>query len=134
MFSRIREALRIITYRAPENGPDAVIVERDNTSPSAAGHRVARLIEATIGVYTIGKLAAFIGDRLIKVIPDKQFTSTTVLAGCVAALLLVIFSWIRQDLEEKFRAHLHLADTLAPYFGKRLENASRVLRGSARAS
>ena len=134
MFSRIREAARIIAYREPEIGPDAVIIARAKGTPSPSGMRVARFIEALVAIYGIGWFAAFLSDRLFKAIPSKHFSSATVLAASLAVFLLMLLHWIRADLEQKFRTHLHLADTLAPYFGKRLDTASRVLRGTARAS
>jgi hypothetical protein len=134
MFSRIREAIRIIAYREPESGPDAVIVERADMPVSNAGRRIAGLLEGIVAIYTIGYIASLIGDKVFNVFPGKHSMSVTVLVGSVAALLTLMVHWVRQDLEEKLRTHFHLRDTLAPYFGKRLDSASRVLRGSVRAS
>jgi hypothetical protein len=131
MFSRIREAHRILTYREPEDGTLTIVEHNPATTP-AAGRKIARFVEALVGIYGIGWIAAQVGDGLFRYIPFKRLTSTSVLVGSIAVFLLMAFHWIKNDLEEKFRAHIHLADALAPYFGRRLHRASSILKGPER--
>jgi hypothetical protein len=133
MFSRIREAHRILTYREPDDG-STVIVERSPMQPTIAGKRIGNLFEMLIVVYGIGWIAAHVGEPLFRYIPFTHFTSTSVFVGSIAAFFLMLAHWLRDDLQQKFRAHIHVEDTLAPYFGERLHRAYSVLKGTGRVS
>jgi hypothetical protein len=79
-------------------------------------------------------LAGRIGVIVDKALPHKYSTATNTIIGAVGVLLVLILHWIRDDIERKIRAQIHLSDTLAPYFGHRLERAGRILKGSVRVS
>ena len=66
MFSRIREAIRIITHREPNNGPDAVIVDRGKITPPRAGLVIAQGIEVLAIAYIFGFFAGKIGPFIYK--------------------------------------------------------------------
>ena len=129
MFSRIREAVRILTYREPQGGPDHVTVERVAISVPRFGKFIAGFFEVTLGAYAIGYLAGHISTRIDKLIPPTRSLSVTTLAGAVSFLLVYLLHSFRADIEAKLRAHLNLTELLAPYFGHRLENAARILKG-----
>jgi hypothetical protein len=135
MFSRIQEAIRVITYREPDTGQDAVIVEHVETTPTPAGKRIAIVLESLVAISVVGYLSARVGDRLIDTAFSKHLSmSAHVLIGSIAAFFVLAVNWLKHDLEHKFRIHFRLADRIAPFFGKRIDNALRVLRGSVRAS
>jgi H+/Cl- antiporter ClcA len=134
MFSRIQNAIQIVTYRESETGGDAVIVERETVTPSRPGKIIAGFVELLVAVYTIGYLAGRIGDHISKSIPDSHSVSLGTLTGAVAVFLMLTLHWIREDIEKKIRARLNLVDVLAPYFGHRLDYTVRVLKGSVRAA
>ncbi len=132
MFSRIREAVRIITYREPESGQDAVIVERTNPTSPAAGKVISHIIELFGVIYVIGIVVGPLG-RLIEHVTPKSLSLTSI-AGALGALLMFAASWLRSDIERAIHARAHIADIVAPFFGHRLDTAARVLRGSVRGS
>jgi hypothetical protein len=134
MFSRIRETIRIITYREPQNGADALIVERAEIAASPQGKFIARMLEVVPVIYILGYVAGSIGSHISKIVPPMHSASLTTIAGAVGVLLGLILQWVKEDVQEKIRARLNLADVLSPYFGHRLENTIRILKGSVRAS
>jgi hypothetical protein len=134
MFSRIREALRIITHREPENGADAVIVERESTTPSRAGFFIAHTVEILAIAYLFGYVAGKIGPFLYKLVPHPHLASVSTIIVALGFLLAMWLHSIRADLEKHLRAHLDLGNALAPYFGHRLTNAIRTMKGSVRAA
>ncbi len=130
MFSRIKEAIRIVTYREPEHGPDAVIVDHQAAGSSRTGRIIAAGIEVLIVVYVLAYIAGRIGERLSKIIPTSHSSvSVATIAGAVGVLLALIVHSIKNDIETKIRARINLAEVLAPYFGHRLDYAIRVLKG-----
>ena len=135
MFSRIREAIRIVTYREPESGVDAVFVAHVEPSSSRYGKTISRFLEGFIALYTVGYAAGKIGDYLWHITNARHFSmSTGTLIGVLAAFLMLIIHWIKADIEAKFRDHFHIANWLAPFFGRKLDSVARVLRGTASVS
>ena len=129
MFSRIHEALRILTYHEPETGPDAVIVERKETPAPRAGRAIANTIEIFMVAYLVGSLAGYIGSYLYKFVPHTRVASITTIVGALGFLLTIWGSRLRADIEAHLRAHLDLGNALAPFFGHKLTYASRVMKG-----
>lgn len=132
MFSRIREAFRIITHRESECGVDAVIVERENTAPSRAGVYIAHVLEFIFLAYLFGFFAGRIGALIYKFVPHPRIASLSTVIGAIGFLLAIWIDSIRNDIEKHLRARLHLGTILAPYFGHRLTNAIRTMKGSVR--
>ncbi len=128
MFSRIKDAIRIITYREPVvHGPDTLIVEHAPLASTVAGRRIAKFAEFSVALYLIahvsGPITKFIEHQL-----GKPSASTTTVA-VVGAVVMFIANALREDIEAKLRSHIKLADSLAPFFGKRMHNSFRVLKG-----
>lgn len=132
MFSRTREALRIITHREPDNGADAVIVERENISPSPVGILIAHILEFVFLAYLFGFFAGRMGPIIYKFVPHPHIASLSTVIGALGFLLAVWIHSIREDIEKHLRARLDLGKLLAPYFGHRLTNAIRIMKGSVR--
>ena|SRR5947209_8016709 len=130
MFNRIKEAARILTYREPRSGADAVIVSHVQESPSGPGKVISYILEVLIIVYGIGHIAAPLASALSRFMSGKHTsTSTAILAGALGALLALMTNAIRQDIEQKIRLRLNLSELLAPFFGKKLDNVLRVMKG-----
>ncbi|MGD0759204.1 MAG: hypothetical protein ABR921_09885 [Candidatus Sulfotelmatobacter sp.] len=127
MFNRIKEAVRILGYREPETGADAVFVESVQTSPTPAGKHISHFFEALIAIYGVGYLAGRIGNLIATAAPSQHSVSVGTLIGVLGALLMLVVHWLRADIEQKVRERIHLADMLAPFFGRKLDNVSRVL-------
>lgn len=129
MFSRIREATLILAYREPESGEDAVIVEHKPASFPAAGKVISQVIEVFALVYSLAFVAGRVGEHLNKLIPPMRSVSTETLAGAVGVLLVMTLHSVRDDIEKKIRARINLSELLAPYFGHRIDNTLRTLKG-----
>lgn len=129
MFSRIREAIRIVNYREPHNGADAVIVEQTPATSRPTGKLIASLIEWTLLVYSLAYIAGIVSDRLTKFVPATRSVSIGTIAGAVGVLLALVLHSLRDDIERKLRSRIDLAELLAPYFGHRLDYTIRVLKG-----
>jgi hypothetical protein len=135
MFSRIKEAIRIITYHEPDTGPDVVIVPEVNTPPTPQGIMISRATEVLIAASTIGWAAGRIGDYLLNLGFAKHLSlSTATIIGSVGVLLTMVVSWIGKDIEMKLRSRIKIADALAPFFGRKLDNVVHVLKGTGRVS
>jgi len=129
MFSRIQEAIRTLTYREPETGQDAVIMERTPPVSTAAGRAISHILEYVILVYALADVAVRISERLTRLIPNTHSVSLETLAAGVGILLVLILHQVRDDIQEKIRARINLKNVLAPYFGHRLDYTIRVLKG-----
>jgi TRAP-type C4-dicarboxylate transport system permease small subunit len=133
MFSRIREAARVIRYQPPETGADAVIVEQTPQTSTQAGRAISKIVEAVLAVYFIALIAGRTGDFLLRFLPHgPHAVSTPTFAAAVGAFLMLIVTMLRADIEQKLRSQINVADALAPYFGRRLDRALRVFRTATR--
>jgi hypothetical protein len=129
MFSRIREAARIISYREPQHGPDFVIAEHHTPTTSRAGRTISNILEVLVAIYTLGYAAGYISEHLNKLMPSTRSFSMNTLTGGIGVLLAIVLNSFRDDIEKKIRARINLAEILAPYFGHRLDHTFRVLKG-----
>jgi hypothetical protein len=129
MFSRIQNAIRTITYREPETGQDAAIVEHKTPTATGAGKVISHTLELLLVVYVLAYMAGYISDHLTKVIPATRSVSIEVVAGAIGAVLVLILHQLRNDIQEKIKARINLSELLAPYFGHRLDYTIRVLKG-----
>lgn len=129
MFARLKETVRILTYRQPVvHGPDAVIVEKP-AKPGAPGFGkfVAFVIEAAIYVYAVGFIAGHLGGTLSHFHPFRSVSLTT-LAGALGAVILWVGHSLLNDLQLLLKKRLNLAEKLAPFFGHKVEETYRALR------
>jgi hypothetical protein len=111
------------------HGPDAVIVERKPAVPvSGFSKLIAFVIEAAILVSAVGFIAGRLGAFISHMHPVKAVSTFTVV-GVVSALLL----WITEQFIARFqlflKVKLNIADKLAPYFGHKLDETYRIIRG-----
>jgi hypothetical protein len=129
MLSRIKEAKRIITYREPDFGPDAVIEEQKLVEAPKAGRTIAYFFEFLFVFVVLVRASTYIGIHLEKMIPKTHSVSTTTMTAAVGIILTLLLDSVRTDILGRIRKHLSLVDLLAPYFGHRLDNTIRVFRG-----
>src|SRR5258708_7369509 len=116
MFSRIQDAIRTVTYREPETGQDAVIVERESPTASTAGKVISHVLELILVVYVLAYAAGYISEHLTKIIPATRSVSLGTIAGAVGVLLAFILHQLRDDIQQKIKARINLSEVLAPYF------------------
>lgn len=135
MFSRLRRTYHILTYKAPDDGPDLVIVPEPEVYPSKTSKSIAGLIE--IGVlfccfFVVGLIAGKI-EPLLHPLWSKRPDASLVAVGTLAAFLLwlghLIVNQIHGRIGRYLRLQMKLSERLAPYFGQRLDSTIRVLRG-----
>lgn len=131
MFSRLRETFGILTYRPDAHDrPDVVFVEDKPIEPSRASRAIAASIAVFVLITAVGMVARFLSQIIF---PDQATVSlsklATILGGILGFLAYVlldrqIHSWI-----DKVIVRLQITDRLAPYFGNRLTETIRILRG-----
>lgn len=129
MFSRIRETVRILKYREPQEAPGIVFVERVQPTVSKTGRFIAGLLEATIAVFVIGWIAAALSHAFDHLMPHPSSLTLTRITGALGAVLMLLGNMLRDDIQQKIRAHLNLSGIAAPFFGHKLEETFRTLRG-----
>jgi len=130
MFARLKETIRILSYRPPTvHGPDAIIVEKSKSPPTSRfGRSIAFFLEGFILISAIGFAAGHLGKTLEGLPLPKTGVSLATLAGALGALLLWIFHALVNQLQGAVQKRLNLADKLAPYFGHKLEETVRTIR------
>jgi hypothetical protein len=129
MFTRLRETYHILTYNEKASGPDAVIVEEQKTSISNASRRIARFIEVILVSYAAGFGMTKIWDVSARFFSGKHSVSVAALMSAVAILSYLAVEAINGQFQATLRQRLDIADKLAPYFGHKLDETFRVLRG-----
>jgi hypothetical protein len=135
MFGRLRETIRVLSYREPTHVPDAAIVEAVSPAPTRAGTAIVRFIEGLVIIITVGFVAEFSILHLNHLIPTDKHSSAFLVAvsGSLGALMTLFIGWIRHDLERQLQGKLHLEKFLAPFFGNKLDRTCRVLKAKPRA-
>jgi hypothetical protein len=100
MFSRIKEAIRIISYQEPESGPDAIIAPEASITATPEGKTISRVLEFVVAALVIGWTSGRLGDYLIAIGFAKHTSlSAATVIGSVAVLSTIILSSISKDLE-----------------------------------
>ena len=129
MFSRIREAIRILSYKPEKHVPDIVVInEASIPSPSRFGKVISVVIEDGLLIVAIGILAGKIGSALHHAVPGKSLSIATI-AGALGALFAWMFHRFMNDLKIRLKSQINLSEKLAPYFGHKLDATYRLLRG-----
>ncbi|MGA3056295.1 MAG: hypothetical protein ABSD63_18965 [Candidatus Korobacteraceae bacterium] len=133
MFSRAKEAYRILTHREPNFGPDAVVVDGDSESvkPTKFSSKISKGIELTVFAIGLGYVAGKI-EHIFPDVQTKTFLSTATLIGALGVIFGFLTRSLIADIEAKLRLRIHLSETLAPFFGHKLESTVRVLKGTTR--
>ena len=137
MFTRLRETYRILSYREPNegpHGPDVHFVRHEPERFSKVRLSVANLVQVSVVVYVISNLATPFSNAFEQLLRGHHAPTVTSVAGGLGALLVFAFHWLRQQLEGAIQKKVRLEEILAPYFGRRLENTIRTLKGAPRAT
>jgi uncharacterized membrane protein YeaQ/YmgE (transglycosylase-associated protein family) len=129
MFSRIREAIRILSYKPEKRVPDIVVIDEASLpAPSRFGKVISTIMEDGLLIVLIGILAGKIGSALYHAAPGKSLSIATI-AGALGALFAWIFHSFMNDLKLRLKSQINLSEKLAPYFGHKLDATYRLLRG-----
>ena len=130
MFARLRETVAVLTAKTGEDftkRPDVIFVEEDQVEPTKIRMGVARAIEALLMTAVFGYTVGLI-ERALNVHP----TVSVSLGKAAAVVALVLCAIGNQQLHNwVLRAwrSLRLAERLAPYFGKGIEETYQILKG-----
>jgi hypothetical protein len=127
MFGRLRNTIRILTYREPTFGPDAIIVEEREPSPSRASRTISNFLEWGLFVLVVGVVAGQLG-KLVSRIVGHHVSTATVIGVTSGALFLLLHNLI-MDFQQKIRQKLNLAARAAPFFGNKLNSTLQVIKG-----
>ena len=133
MFSRIREVVRVLSYREPHNNACFVFEEHNEPKALATGQRIASVMVGTLAVYVVALLSGPVSFAIQHLVPGRSVAMIT-LAGGVGALMMWMVETVRKEILQNIRTHIRLEERLAPFFGHRLESVFRALRGSTHAS
>jgi hypothetical protein len=129
MFTRIRETARILTYREPRNVPGFEFVERAEPRVSSSGKFIARFFEFGIILVIIGWVSVPLSGLIQHLTPKQPSSALTAISGAVGAFLMLVLGWLRDDIERNIKEHFTLGETFAQSFGRKLDNAVRILKG-----
>lgn len=127
MFSRIRETYRILTYH-DHGGPDAVIVPESITPEPKTSRAISNTIEITV----VAMVAGYGSGKILyalHTLTGKPSVYSATLTGAVAVLLFIVYEMLTGHLQALLKQKLALGERLAPFFGHKLDETFRVLRG-----
>lgn len=132
MFMRLRETYRILSHRETDKGqhiPDIRFVEEQKPSYSASRLFVSRLVQIAVAIYVVGIVSTPFANAFEHLLNGHRSPSATTVAGGMGALLVIVAHFVRRRVEGAINTNLNLA----PFFGRRVENAVRTLKGIPRA-
>jgi hypothetical protein len=106
----------------------------ESVKPTRFSYKIARFIEA--GIFGVG--LAYLAGRVERIaFPDihpKVFMSMATLVASLGVVMAFLGRQVIADIEAKLRIRFHLSETLAPFFGHKLESTYRVLKSTTRVS
>ena len=130
MFTRLRGTISVLRYARVEatNHPDVIFVEEKQLEPSRISRAIGAFIGGFILITAVGYIVRLLG-HLVSPGNTAVSVSRTTLAAIVGGLLYIFFdrqihSWI-DSVQVRFR----ITDRLAPFFGHKLEETFRILKG-----
>ena len=82
MFSRAREAYRILSYREPNFGPDAIIAPEVKKPVANFSVKIARTIELLLFAFVMGKAATIFGVLMFPTLHPKGLSLVTIGRAC----------------------------------------------------
>ncbi len=124
MFKRIRQTIKILSYKNEPIHPDFPSSATDEVEVTRISRTIGGFIEACIILLAAG----FVGRYLHDLSPGgRTALSTGVLTGVATALLALLGNWLFDSLNERVRLSLKLGERLAPYFGHKLTESLRIL-------
>ncbi len=127
MFRRLQETIRMLRKPSenPFTKPDVVFVEELELRVSRVSKAIGGFIEALVLVLVAG----YAGSSIAGLFPKQTGFSVGTLAGITAALLSLFGIQLSNNLNRKLQLHLKIGQQIAPYFGHRLEQTYRTLKG-----
>jgi hypothetical protein len=129
MFSRIRHAIKVLTYAAPKpdrfEAPDIVFEEQEREHAGRISLAIGTGIEIVLVSSIIGLLSAPIVTRVL----SHEHASVLTAVGFLASLLAFGAHRIIDDINKRLRLQLRIGERIAPYFGHKISRTVQTLRG-----
>jgi hypothetical protein len=128
MFNRIRNTIRIISYREktlpPHLTPEVVFIDHEEEKPSKFSITISATIGVVISIWLIAMAVPFVTQAL-----KERFSQTSLVtvAGGLGALLFWTLEHFFQRSRDFLAKHFQIA--LAPHLGHKIEKTFRILRG-----
>lgn len=126
MFSRLRETIRIVSYKHKPLHPDLLSDDGDEVQVSKTSSRIGNIIELNI----IGVVTGFVGHYIYNLLSGHRTSlSAGTLVGIAGAAVALLLIWFFDSLNHTIQLSIKLGEKLAPYFGHKIEEAVRTLKG-----
>ncbi len=126
MFGRVREAIRILSYKHEPLHPDLSSGPGDEVQVSSASSKIGRAIEYLL----IAMAAGLVADLVFGFVSNHHtLLSTGTVLGITGAVMALLGESIFGFLNREIHLGLKLGEKLAPYFGHKLQEVLTTLRG-----
>jgi hypothetical protein len=129
MFRRIRETIEAFRSDkpAPHAVPDLIFVQEQKQELTSISRHIGRLFEGLLLTFAGG----IVGEVAWKSLASKNLIHVSVgmTIGITSAISVWIGHALLNRLNEKVRFKLKIGERLAPYFGHRLYETYRILKG-----
>jgi hypothetical protein len=127
LFSRIRLLVQAVRSEAPDlaSTPDFVFEAEEPEKLS----RVSLAIGGLIEVSAIAFFGGWLGHRFAQLLLSGSSPQLSTVSGIAGAFLGVAGLQCVDALNRRIQLRLRLGERLAPFFGHKVEEACRVLKG-----
>lgn len=127
MFQRLRQTIEVFTARKPaaHQVPDIVFVEEQKEEFSKLSKTIGKLMEASL----LALIAGTVGYYAELIAPKHTTLSVGTITGLATAAVFWVTNQFIHNLNVKVGLKLRIGERLDPYFGHRLYETYRILRG-----
>ncbi len=130
MFTRIRYAAKVLSYSPPKTSefdrPDIVFEEVSPPEVTKVSKGIGTFIEIGLIAIVIGLVS---GPIVHRIFPGKTQSSLMTITGVAASLLSILANQFIEDLNIRIRLKLKIGEKVAPFFGHKIMQAVRTLKG-----
>lgn len=128
MFSRIRYAAHVLSSSPvnPYEHADIAFEEEKPVETNRVSRAIGGLIEILVVSLVIGTIAAPLFVRLWPVHPTANVNHIT---AVVASIITMLFMHFFERFKSEIGKHLKIGQKVAPYFGHKITEAYKILRG-----
>ena len=125
MFRRIKDTIRILSYKEAVPHPDLESSKDSYVSVTRAGKRIALVLTGVIAVI-IGNTGYRALDAALS--RNHKFVASATASQIIPAAFSLIAFWVFENWKGDMFVRLDLPHRLEPYFGHRIESALRIIR------
>jgi hypothetical protein len=128
MFSRIRYAAHVLSSSPvnPYEHADIAFEEEKPVEITRVSRAIGGLIEIIVVSLVIGTIAA---PLFVRLWPAGPIANVNHMTAVVASMLAMLFTHFFERFKSEIGNRLKIGQRVAPYFGHKITEAFKILRG-----